>query len=914
MESASRPVRVAPPPGRRADRWLALAIGVVAFAVYARTLAPGLVADVDGPMFQFIGRTLGVAHNPGYPLYVLLTYPFSFVPIGTLAYRINLFSALLGGLTVALAFLVCRRLGCRPLVGAAAALGLAFGRVFWSQAVVAEVYTLHAALVLGLVLSLLVWRDTRRTRWFFIAVALFAAGLGNHTTIVGFAPGALAFALFTDRAFVLKWRTLATSAAILATGLLQYAFVLVRSSQPGVYAESRATTLRQLVDVMLGQQFRNRLFAFQLHEVRDRMVALAHDVAWPELTLAGLVLAMIGALWLLRRQWRDAVLLVCGALAVGGFAVNYAVVDTPVFLIPALLVLWVLAGVGLERLVSLRVLRAAPPALVAVTLLLPVVLLARNARANDRSRDTGAARFFEALFDRLPSRAALVREDFIVDRMVMFKLLGEEAAKGRSIELAPRDADALSSRLRDGVAVLGFGESAWRLRYDALNFSFDPLVLAREPLGEFLARLDAGAVVAIAVPGALARQFAASGGAALAAIGGPAMLAGVTASNIAIIGARASGGALVRISPFDVDLHVDPRAPIGAASAPAAAGIDVASHGDSAVIRQGAREIVETTRGVALAVWNAEGRLTHVRVLQEREAFRVPVQGDGLAVRPLRGVLPSQTVRTAWTDVRNLLATGSAIVRAPAGETVVLYVRDETPLAPRVIDRSSDDVRVTIEPVEGDARDELPGAVEGDAAADDLAGADDSVYRVEIQAPDSSSGSAFLALGGVPTHAVGRVAAEVERDAAVVVGVDTEGLLRSPDEVSEVLFMTRDDQAQLTGDGWSAVEADDIGSWRWMTTAEARVVLPTMRPETSRIRVQALLDDLHGPTTIRLRLNGVDLPWQTLREGWQVYEWQPPADVLRAGVNEAAIIVDRLPPATDATPRAVGIAEVRLVH
>ena len=72
------------------------ACGAVALAAYVRTLAPGLTSDLDSPMFQFIGRVLGVAHNPGYPLYTLVTWPVAQVPIGELAWRINLFSAVMG--------------------------------------------------------------------------------------------------------------------------------------------------------------------------------------------------------------------------------------------------------------------------------------------------------------------------------------------------------------------------------------------------------------------------------------------------------------------------------------------------------------------------------------------------------------------------------------------------------------------------------------------------------------------------------------------------------------------------------------------------------------------------------------------------------------------------------------------------
>jgi hypothetical protein len=63
--------------------------------VYVRTLAPGLIALLDSPMFQFIGRVLGVPHNPGYPLYVMLTYPVALVPLGSLPHRIKLFSSVL---------------------------------------------------------------------------------------------------------------------------------------------------------------------------------------------------------------------------------------------------------------------------------------------------------------------------------------------------------------------------------------------------------------------------------------------------------------------------------------------------------------------------------------------------------------------------------------------------------------------------------------------------------------------------------------------------------------------------------------------------------------------------------------------------------------------------------------------------
>jgi hypothetical protein len=124
---------------RRQDRLWTAGVGFIALATYVRTLAPGLTSDPDSAMFQFIGRVLGVAHNPGYPLYVLLTHAFSYLPIGSLAYRINLFSALCGAIAVSLMFLASRRLGCGRLVSAGAALGFAFACVLVAGGL-AEVY------------------------------------------------------------------------------------------------------------------------------------------------------------------------------------------------------------------------------------------------------------------------------------------------------------------------------------------------------------------------------------------------------------------------------------------------------------------------------------------------------------------------------------------------------------------------------------------------------------------------------------------------------------------------------------------------------------------------------------------------------------------------------------------------------
>src|SRR3954454_23607172 len=94
---------------------------VLAFAVYVKTLLPG-VSVGDWAEMQWIPAQLGIPHPTGYPLYVLLGKAFSLVPIGSLGFRAELLSAVAAAGSAATAVLIAGRLGVRPVIAAAAGL------------------------------------------------------------------------------------------------------------------------------------------------------------------------------------------------------------------------------------------------------------------------------------------------------------------------------------------------------------------------------------------------------------------------------------------------------------------------------------------------------------------------------------------------------------------------------------------------------------------------------------------------------------------------------------------------------------------------------------------------------------------------------------------------------------------------
>src|SRR5258708_36941495 len=135
---------------KRADWLQAGGVALALFALYAAT-APRTVALEDDGLFILSSYFLGIEHPPGYPLFTLVGHLFTYLPFGSVAYRVHLASALFGALTGAAAWLCARALIAGRLPAYLAAFALGVSPVFWSQAIIAEVYTLNTFFFLVLV-------------------------------------------------------------------------------------------------------------------------------------------------------------------------------------------------------------------------------------------------------------------------------------------------------------------------------------------------------------------------------------------------------------------------------------------------------------------------------------------------------------------------------------------------------------------------------------------------------------------------------------------------------------------------------------------------------------------------------------------------------------------------------------------
>lgn len=417
------------------DPAAAAAVGVLALLVYLRTLLPDVGGPEDTPKFQYLGAALGTAHPPGYPLHTMLSHVFSYLPVGTLAYRANLLSAVAGAAASATTWLLSRALGASRVAATFGALTMAFGAAFWTYSVLAEVYTLSAVLLLAVMFWLVRWKQTRRAAHLYAAAGCFALALGNHLAIVACVPAIALFLLVTDARSVMRPRTLATAGAIAVSGFLQYAYILVRTRQHTPYREATAHNVTELLRVIRGGDYAEYLFALGWAQLVDRLGEFQHLVA-AELGVVGLLCAGAGVIVLMTRDWRVTALLGLSFAGIALFVLNI-VGDLRGFLVVPLALASPFVATGGER-VRLLAKRFGPGAAAAVMLLLlayPLWPLRGNFEANDWSERTQEARFFRSWFDRLPARAAVLPEDYIADSIVVY--LEVESRRRRTI-LQPR--------------------------------------------------------------------------------------------------------------------------------------------------------------------------------------------------------------------------------------------------------------------------------------------------------------------------------------------------------------------------------------------------------------------------------------------------------------------------------------------
>jgi hypothetical protein len=341
-------------------------VSLVALAMYLRTMLPS-TAFWDTGEAQTVPYTLSIFHPTGFPFYTLVGWAWSHIPIGQVAWRMNLLSGVCVALAAGMVVLVVGQLTAerhRWTVTAGAAIGglcFAFASEPWRNAIRADVHALHILLAALLVWQLVSWRSAvhagaaRSGNWLAGAALTFGLGMATHPLIGLTAFGIAAWVVLVDRHIWRRWRLVLACAALIALGISAYAYIYLRAiippEPPLFYAHPN--TLDRLRYLVFAEQFHdlfdplaNPLYNLGL-KWTDARVVLEQQFIGP-----GWLMAAAGASILAARDLRAFAFLGLLALANVLYSMNYIDGDIARYYMLTALVAAVCIGIGFSAITA----------------------------------------------------------------------------------------------------------------------------------------------------------------------------------------------------------------------------------------------------------------------------------------------------------------------------------------------------------------------------------------------------------------------------------------------------------------------------------------------------------------------------------------------------------------------------------
>ncbi len=365
-------------------RVLPWVVGLVSLTVYIMTMPSGLTwahYGVDGGELITASFTLGVAHPPGYPLYVVLGKVFSTLPIGSIAYRYNLFSAVSMSTAAVFAGLtIYAKAKSNPTFwGILGGLTFAFGSLVWKQAIIAEVYGLFLAFF-----AITVWALVIEKKPFWLGL-FFGLTFISHTTAVFLLP------LILWNVPQQKWGKLIQGALIGFTPLLLLP-ILAQGNKPVVWEDP--SQLQGWWLLITSHIYQGNAFNFGQISIQERAISWGRD--WlNHYSVAGFPLVIYG-LYKLRRsnQLIEYLIYLGTAVFYFIFAFFYGTGDAIVFSLPAFLLILPLLIEGLKELKQWAI-------------VLPLTLILLHFNAVNINQDRFVHQQLDNLLSELPPNALL---------------------------------------------------------------------------------------------------------------------------------------------------------------------------------------------------------------------------------------------------------------------------------------------------------------------------------------------------------------------------------------------------------------------------------------------------------------------------------------------------------------------------
>jgi len=301
--------------------WYAIIAFFLPFTVYFYFLAPTIVGGDTGELISAAYVT-GIPHPPGYPLYTMLGKIFTFIPFNSIAWRVNLLSAVLGAFTVLLVYLSLRILTRNPLAALFGGLSLAFSRFFWHYSEVAEVFPLNNFFIALLVYLLLLYRESlaqntleggsrylpdKGVKYLYLLAFCYGLGLSNHQTLILLFPAVVFFIYSYQKSLLLSLKFWGICLGLLFLGLLAHIYAPLAAAHNPAMNWDNPVNWKNFLNMVLRKDFGSlSLFSKEAGvEAPSRLIQIPPYLAgfFQQFNIIPLLLGLLGIYWGLIVPW-----------------------------------------------------------------------------------------------------------------------------------------------------------------------------------------------------------------------------------------------------------------------------------------------------------------------------------------------------------------------------------------------------------------------------------------------------------------------------------------------------------------------------------------------------------------------------------------------------------------------------------
>ncbi len=378
-----------------AKKYFYLVTTLFVFIIYLFTLAPSVV-QIDSGELAAVQATLGIAHPTGYPLFTLLGYLFSLIPLPfTKIFQLNILAAMycsaaVGVFTYTIKYCLdnlsafekqnsIKKESSRKekkknkeqtstekqtdipenfklLTAVFGGLILAFSRTFWFQSTSVEVYSLHLLLITLIILFLFKayvssFENDKITHWLLFSFFL-ALGFTNHLTTLMILPGTayLYFSRYKFNSSSFKKLALMVIFFSLVLAAL-YSYLPLRALQNPIINWGNPIDWERIYRHVTGRQY--QVWLFSSFDSAGKQFSYFWSIL-PFEYFVGLLLVIIGLFASLFKSKKLGLFILITFVFTVLYSINYDIHDIDSYFLLAFVMLAFFAAFGALKFLEIR--------------------------------------------------------------------------------------------------------------------------------------------------------------------------------------------------------------------------------------------------------------------------------------------------------------------------------------------------------------------------------------------------------------------------------------------------------------------------------------------------------------------------------------------------------------------------------